>query len=106
MTDRNDDLPDLDIEWLSRQNHELKEQVGSLRKFRFAHWLVGTLGIIIFSQAISFGRWNEYISLENNFNNHAFLLAGCGLAAMFIAVAAFALHKRLERIEKVITGQH
>lgn len=99
MIDENDKLPDLEVELLRQKNRELKKQVQWLRKFNIAHWIAGTLGLIIFSQALSFGRWNEFTSVKINFNNHSWLLAGCGLALMFIAVAVFALHKRLERIE-------
>lgn len=106
MSDEDENWPELEVELLRQKNRELKKQVQWLRKFNFAHWVAGTLGLIIFSQALSFGRWNEFTSVKNNFNDHSWLLAGCGLALMFIAVAVFALHKRLERIEIRVASRH
>ena len=85
-------------EQFRRQNRGLKKHQRVLNKFSVADWLVATIGVIVFSQALSFGRWNEFTSVENNFNYHAMLLAGCGLGLMLIAAAALALHKRLERV--------
>ena len=101
MSDRNEDLPELEVELLRQKYRNSRMQVQRLRKFNIAHLVVGTLGIIIFSQAISFGRWSEFSSVESNFNEHSLLIAGCGLALAFAAMAAFALHKRIERLEKL-----
>lgn len=86
MSDENGNLPELEVELLRQKNRELTRQVRWLRKFKFGHWVAGTLGLIVFSQALSFGRWNEFTSVKNNFNDHSLLLAGCGLALMFIAI--------------------
>ena len=99
MSDENEQLPELEVELLRLKNRELRKQVQWLRKFNIALWVAGTLGMVVFSQALSFGRWNEFTSVEDNFNNHSWLVAGCGLSLMLVAMSVFALHKRLQRVE-------
>lgn len=63
-------------------------------------WLVLTLGLIAFSQALSFGRWNPFSSVEDNFNAHAWLLGGCGLALFLSGFALRGLNERLTALER------
>ena len=105
MDSNNDDLVRSIAEKLRKEDLALKRQLGLLRKFHLSHWIVASLGLIVFSQAMSFGQWNQHSSLEKNFNFHALLLAGCGFGLMFIAAAALALHRRLARLEKLLESR-
>jgi hypothetical protein len=105
MSDNNEELPKLEVELLRQKLRIERKQIALIRRFNITHWLAGVLGIIILSQAVSFGRWNEFVSTENNFNEHSILLAGCGLAIILFSVSTFVLNKRIQRIEECIMSK-
>lgn len=69
------------------------------KKYYYLRIIVSAIGLIILSVSISFGRWNELSSLENNYNNHAYLLGLCGVNFIFVGSVFLEVLKRLKKIE-------
>jgi hypothetical protein len=64
-------------------------------------WLVAlTCGGLLFSQGVSFAKWNRWATLESQFNAHAELLyiGGLGLGALALLVCR--LMQRVSAIEQ------
>jgi hypothetical protein len=66
----------------------------------YAKILITIFGLIVFSQGISFGRWNEFNSVEFNFNFHAALLSLIGISIIVIGYALGLIIKKIKKLEE------
>jgi len=85
-----------------QEDRELSIHLKNLRKFTWNNWLVSTIGLIVFSQGLSFMRWNKWVSMEDQFNEHAFWIAVIGFAIMSVGVCLIILNNRVKEIEKIL----
>ncbi len=76
---------------MSSKNHNYKILI--------PYWISLTIGMVVFSQAVSFGRWNEFRKLEDNFNFHSYLLGACGLSIILLSIAVLMLYTRIQKLE-------
>lgn len=58
----------------------------SQTKLRVLQLIIGGAGLILFTQGMSFARWNEFETLQETINDHANLLlfAGIGIFALYL----------------------
>ncbi|MEZ5651725.1 MAG: hypothetical protein R3E87_14400 [Burkholderiaceae bacterium] len=87
---------------------EKKTKRGSVRTGRgFLVAMVSTMaiGMIVLSQALSFGRWNEFQTVAANFNIHAILLGLCGIGLLMTGIMAAVFDVRLRRLESAHLNQ-
>ncbi len=66
----------------------------------FLYFVPLTIGMILFSQGMSFGRWNEFNTIEHYINLHSLMIASGGVGLMFLAIALFVVMKRINNLEK------
>lgn len=63
--------------------------------------IVAAIGMIAFSQALSFGRWNEFKSAAANHDGLGFLVAGIGIGLVLLLPILLDLRARVEKLEDV-----
>lgn len=63
---------------------------------RFGSMIVLTLGLVVFSQGVSFGRWSSFATAAENHDLHALLLTFAGVS-LFLAGLLF--HQVLQRLD-------
>ena len=70
------------------------------------NWTLSVIGVsagmIVVSQSISFGRWNEFSSTARNFNMHAMILLVAGIGMLSLAVLCSRLITKIAALEKQI----
>ena len=67
---------------------------------RFGPFVVLTIGMIAFSQGLSFGRWNSFQTAQQNHDLHAILLALMGLALLIAGLVFHQISERLRELER------
>tara|TARA_R110002020_G_scaffold139047_10_gene309721 strand:+ start:394 stop:633 length:240 start_codon:yes stop_codon:yes gene_type:complete len=68
-------------------------------KILIAYWISLTIGMVVFSQALSFGRWNKFREIEENFNFHSYILGACGIAILLLTIIVYGLYSRIRKLE-------
>jgi hypothetical protein len=71
----------------------------SSKKLHLFNSLPMFAGIVVTSQAFSFGRWNPFQPVSSHINLHALLIGACGLALLATYGILEQLIKRLDRLE-------
>lgn len=81
----------------------MKPRNHMLRFFVFAIWAVGG---VVFSQGVSFATWNESFPVGSQFNEHALLIAACGLGIFCCGFVIQHLLDRLQVVEEELSRQN
>ena len=70
------------------------------------NWVLSVIGVsaamIVVSQSISFGRWNEFSSTARNFNFHSVIFLVVGIGMLSLSALCSRLMTKIAALEKQI----
>jgi len=66
-------------------------------------WVALTLGMVAFSQGLSFGRYSVHAGVDRLLDLHALLIGGAGGGILLLASVIIVLLRRIRRLEDALT---
>ena len=68
------------------------------------NWMLSVIGLsaalIVVSQSVSFGRWNEFSSTSSNFNTHSMIFLAAGIGMLSLGMLCMQLMGKIAALEK------